>query len=80
MPRAPKTQPSTTELRAAALLSDELDAQGRSIQWLADAVGLSRPQVSRVLSGQKPVTLTEIEKMCEALGLSMLDVIRRSSE
>lgn len=80
MPRGTKTAPGSLELRAAGLIRAELERQGQTIQWLADAVGLSRPQVSKVLSGQKPVTLTEIETMCAALGLDMLEVIRRSQQ
>lgn len=65
-------------MRAVAVVADALDEQGRSRQWLADQIEVSRSQVSRILDGLKPVTLSEVERMCVALGLDILDVIRRA--
>ena len=79
VPSGPRTKPGTLELRAVAIIGDELDSRGRTIQWLADEIDVSRPLLSRILSGQKPVTLSEVERMCAALGIDMLDVIRRAS-
>lgn len=80
MARAPKTAPAALELRAAQLIRTELDAQEQTIQWLADAVGLSRPQVSKVLHGLKPATLTEIELMCGALSMDLIAVIQQARD
>lgn len=79
VPSGPRTRPGTLELRAVSLIADELDSRGRSIQWLADEIGVSRTLLSRILSGVKPVTLSEVERMCAALGVDMLDLIRRAS-
>ena len=79
VPSGPRTRPDALELRAVAVLANELDERGRSRQWLADQIGVSRPQVSKILDGLKPVTLSEVERMCVALGLDILDVIRRAS-
>ena len=43
---------------------------------MASAVGLSPSQVSRIFSGQKPITLTETLLMLGAVGLDLESVAR----
>jgi len=45
---------------------------------LAGVVGVSQSQVSRVLKGLKPMTMTEMFRMCKALGLVASDVVEQA--
>lgn len=46
----------------------KLRKQGRTITWLADAVGVSRAHMNKVLSGDRELTAEIREKVAQALG------------
>lgn len=50
---------------------DELCKRGLSISWLATESGVSRPYVSRVLSGINDATIPCAEQIAEALGVPL---------
>lgn len=57
----------TDDFRAA--IRAELDRRGMSISALARAAGLTQPQLSTYLSGQRDLTGASLERIADALGL-----------
>lgn len=57
-----------------ARISAAADARGMTQEGLARAAGISQPQVSRLLAGKKPVTLTELLPLLESVGLRLSEV------
>lgn len=76
MAQAAKTAPSARELALVQAIRDAADVAGMSQKDVASAVGLSPSQVSRIFSGQKPITLTETLLMLGAVGLDLESVAR----
>lgn len=64
---------STSPLISAFIcaIRKELDRRQMSARELAKVTGSSQPYVSRVLNGQKNPSLEWVEKVTEALGLSV---------
>jgi len=60
------------------ILNAEKDRQGMTQEHLARTVGISQPQVSQVLRGLKPMTMTEMFTMCKALGLIASAVVEQA--
>lgn len=58
------------------IIERELDALGLSHRAFAPSVGVSHSRLSRMISGVASVTVTELQRMCEALGLQTSRVIR----
>lgn len=73
-----KTNPTVTERAIAAVLDAALERQGMTQTELGDAVGISQPQVSKILSGLKPMTMSEMLNMCKALGLVASEVLEQA--
>ena len=76
MAQVAKTAPSARELALVQTIRDAADVAGMSQKDVASAVGLSPSQVSRIFSGQKPITLTETLLMLGAVGLDLESVAR----
>lgn len=74
MATSPRALPSTRELAVMARISAVADAKGMSQARLAEAAGISQSQVSKLLAGKKPVTLTELLPLLEAVGLRLSEV------
>lgn len=66
--------PSTRELAVMARIAAAADVLGMTQSDLARAAGISQPQVSKLLAGKKPVTLTELLPLLGAVGLSLSEV------
>ena len=73
-----KTRPNSVDLAVVWILDVERGRQGMTQVALAAEAGISQSQVSRVLGGIKPVTLTEMLRMCEALGLVASAVVEQA--
>lgn len=54
---------------------EELSKRGLSISWLATESGVSRPHVSRVLSGIVDATIPCAEQIAEALELPLAKLL-----
>lgn len=65
----PLGQHVATELRA------ELGRQSKSRRWLAEQLGVPHNTLSRWVSGETCPPLDDLDRMCEALGLTMLEVM-----
>ena len=76
MATSPRALPSTRELAVMEKIAAAADGLGLSQADLADAAGVSQSQVSRLLAGKKPVTLTELLPLLDAVGLDLASVAR----
>lgn len=76
MGRAPKPTPGDVEKRIIGILSARIAAGGRGEQSrVAKASGMSAAQLSRCLSGERVMTMTELLRVCDALGLNPIAVV-----
>ena len=80
MPRGTESEPGPFSIELAAILRGHLARQQQTKQALADAVGMSRPQMSKVLAGKKQMDVEELDRVCWALGLNAIDVITQADE
>lgn len=51
------------------------EAKGLTIQALADAIGMKRPDLSVLLSGKHSPTLQTMERIAEGLNVDVVDLI-----
>jgi DNA-binding Xre family transcriptional regulator len=65
-------------LHIAAELRAELGRQNRSRRWLAERIGHNHVTVSRWVNGEGGLTFDGLDAMCDALGISMPDLILRA--
>jgi DNA-binding phage protein len=79
MGRAPKPTPGDVEKRIVGILSARIDAAGRGEQArVAKAAGMSAAQLSRCLSGARVMTVTEMLRVCDAVGLHPVAVVAQA--
>lgn len=76
MATSPRALPSTRELAVMARIATAADSRGLSQEDLARSAGISQSQVSRLIAGKKPVTLTELLPLLDAVGLDLASVAR----
>lgn len=62
----------------ASILSDARNAAQVSLQALNETSGVNYSQLSRMLAGQKPMTLDEYVAICEALRLDPESVMAQA--
>lgn len=79
MGRAPKPTPGDVEKRIVGILSARIDAAGRGEQArVAKAAGMSAAQLSRCLSGARVMTVTEMLRVCDVVGLHPVAVVAQA--
>lgn len=76
MANAPKSLPTSRELAYVQTIGAAAKRLGLTQTALAARAGISQPQVSRILSGERPVTLNELLDLLDAVGLDLADVAR----
>lgn len=59
----------TFEAQFAKLITAKNRARGGTVRSLADTSGVSRSRLDRILRGETPITVTDIERISSALGL-----------
>jgi DNA-binding Xre family transcriptional regulator len=61
------------------ILSDAFAASEFTSQTaLGKVAGISQSQLSKHLRGERPLTIDELDALCMALHLSIVDVVRRA--
>lgn len=65
MPGGPAQDPGPVERYMLDILKARIENQTAT----AAKIGVSQPQLSRYLDGQKPMRLTEFIRLCEVVGL-----------
>ena len=79
MSSAPKPPTGPLSEAVAGILRAERGRLGDvSLKDLGDAAGISRQQVGLILRGEKQVDVEELDRLCYALGLQLVDVIRNA--
>ena len=76
VPQASKTAPDQRERALVDVVRAAADEKDISQKAIAEHVGISPTQVSRIFSGQKPVTITELMAMMDVVGLDFVTVVR----
>ena len=66
------------ESRVMAAIEDARKSSGMSQDELANLLGVSQAQVSRMLAGERPATVAELFMMCAALNLDPAVVIAQA--
>lgn len=78
MGRVAKQAPASTEVAMSNVIDEERKERGLSQAQLAVAAGISQPLVSRILSGERSATVTELLGLCAAVGLDLSELARRA--
>lgn len=71
MPRGTKSLPTDAEKTLGSAIYVRMRDAGVSQEAIGDALGISQSQVSRILSGVRPTTLTELVAIAERLGVKV---------
>lgn len=71
MPTSAAMPPDPIELHMLAILGDLIANKADA----ARVTGISRPQLSQLLSGQKPARFSELQRLCDYVGQSFTDVL-----
>lgn len=66
--------------QAASILRGLIARYGITQQQMAEAVGVSQSQLSKMVRGTKPIDLDQLAAMCEALGTSPAVVLREAED
>ncbi len=61
-------------------LTDHREAQGLSYGQLAERTGLNRRSISLIEHGERTPTILTCLRLCQALDVSLADVIRRAEK
>ena len=80
MPSGSKTLPCDEDLKVASILDRERLRQNIDQTNLGAMIGISQSQISRMLDGTKPATLTEFMQICKVLGLVASEVIKEAEK
>lgn len=64
----------------AAEIRAELGRQHQSKRWLAEQIGEPHVTVTRWVNGDGPMSFDSMDAICEALGVSVVDILRRATE
>lgn len=56
-------------------LAELMKLRGITITELAESTGMSRPGLSRILSGDEGVSLSRAERIAEELGFELVDLL-----
>lgn len=78
-----KSAPGPLTREIAALLHDKMARKGVNDLALSNAIGadrISRPQVQKIRKGLKRVDVEDLERMCWALGVDFLDLLKQADD
>lgn len=79
VPSGSRPLPSPLSREVARILSAQVDRSATSQASVADRAGISRAQLSRILSAQKVFTLDQLDAVCIALECDIVDVLDSAS-
>lgn len=61
-----------------AVIGHECEVRRLTQEVIGAAVGVHQSQVSRILSGARPVTLTELMRLLDLVGMSLSEAAERA--
>ena len=73
-----RNEPGRLSIALAAILSEAFDDSGKTQAEVAEAAGMSQSQLSKYLRAVRTLTADELDDLCAALGLSLVDVVTRA--
>lgn len=65
-------------LKVAAILKREHEQSDLSYQQIAEATGLSKMTVLRVMNGRRPITALYLHLLCTVMGIKAGDVLNEA--
>lgn len=80
MPRGSKKPTGPFTEAVSSILRAKIAAERLTQQQVAEAVGLSRAQISNIFSGSKHIDLELLDEICWAIGLSFRDTLVEADE
>jgi len=78
MPSGTRRPPGPLSRAIANILSDALGDAGIGQTELGEVVGISQSQLSKLLRAERALTIDELDRLCTALALDLIDVITRA--
>jgi transcriptional regulator with XRE-family HTH domain len=78
MPRGKKPPTGPAARRIAAVLRERAKDLGKSQIELESVTGISQSQISLILRGERAVDVDQLQALCDALDLSMHEVMSQS--
>jgi transcriptional regulator with XRE-family HTH domain len=79
VPTGSKRPPGPLSRAVAAIVADAFTESGLSQRALGEATGISQSQMSKYLRGERSMLLDDLDEVCFALGLSIVDVVERAA-
>ena len=76
MSRRPRTKPASAREVFAARLRQERLGKGLSQESLADLAGLHRTYVGSVERSERNISIDSMERLAEAVGVQIADLLR----
>ena len=76
MPTGSRWTPSADEQRLLGILSTLVGTDRGAQARAAEASGISQSQLSKYLSGQKSITVSELESLCRHLGRDAWELMK----
>ena len=64
----------------AGVLRGQIGTENLTHQQIADAVGISRAQVSKILAGHKQIDMQLLDEICWAIGLPFRELVLKADE
>lgn len=80
MPSGAKTPPGPFSKEIAAILRAQMARKQLNQIAVAAAVGISQTQLSGILNAKKHVDVEQLDAICEAIGLRLVDVLREADD
>lgn len=75
MPTGTQPLPSPLSQHVGRLLTDAIADRGLAQVHVAAEAGISAAQLSRALKGKKVFTLDQLDAVCGAIGVDLIDVV-----
>lgn len=66
------------DARVAQILWARYEYLGMKQRTIAEAIGVSQSQVSKLLRGDRPLEVSQFVAMCDRLGLPPVEVLREA--
>ena len=71
---------TTSYEQVGANIKNELDSRGMTQQTLADAIGVSKQVMNKIIKGLKAINVNELGKIASALGITTDKILTVDSE
>lgn len=75
MPTGTRPLPSPLSQEVGRILSNEISSRALSQARVAETAEISAAQLSRALAGKKVFTLDQLDAVCTAVGVDLIEVI-----